>query len=228
MLSHMAGICVGEGHLAGQGVYAVRVFAEGEVVVPYELTALTRGEFLGLSEDERAAVHSYWGRRYLYPSPARYVNHSDSPNMYQDFERHCDVAIRPIAAGELLTIDAHQETDRELATFLEAGSAAFLAGDLATLGELLDEDVLLFSRGRTRTRGEVLDSLHRVHREKPCGGGLILRNVKWMIGTGRWEAVCSADYEASDVEGSSDGHLTALLKVIDGNWQVIYAHTSTT
>jgi len=223
----MAGIRVGEGGLAGRGVYAERSFAQGDVVVPYELAALTRGEFLELSHDERLAVHSYRGQRHRYSSPARYVNHSDSPNMCQDFERRCDVAVRPIAPGEFLTIDARQETDHELATFLEAGIAAFRTGDLATLGELLDEDVLVWQRGRSLTRRDFLDSLHDVLATNP-GGGLEVEGVKWMIGTGRWEATCSADYESSAVEGCGNGHLTALLKVIDGNWQIIYAHMSTT
>ena len=43
-----------------------------------------------------------------------------------------------------------------------------------------------------------------------------LDDVEWIVGTGRWEAVCSA------VDG--DRHLTMLLKVIRGNWQMVYQH----
>ena len=116
----MADVYIGEGALAGQGLYAARSFAEGEVVVSYSLRRLSREEFLALPETERLFVHSYGGERYMYPSPARYVNHSHSPNTYQDFESHCDIALRPIAEGELITTNATKETDRELTTFLAA------------------------------------------------------------------------------------------------------------
>lgn len=39
---------------------------------------------------------------------------------------------------------------------------------------------------------------------------------EWELGTGRWEALCSAD--------TDPGHLTLLLKVVAGNWQVRYLH----
>ena len=65
-------------------------------------------------------VHSSGGRRYLYPPPAKFVNHADDPSCFEDFDRCCDVALRDIAKGEPITIDATQETMRELATFLDA------------------------------------------------------------------------------------------------------------
>lgn len=65
---------LGKGNLGGRGVYASRAFEEADVVVSYDLRPLTGHEYLALSEDERRFVHSYWGERWLYPSPARYVN----------------------------------------------------------------------------------------------------------------------------------------------------------
>lgn len=38
-----------------------------------------------------------------------------------------------------------------------------------------------------------------------------------MIGSGRWEALCSARSGAAD-------HITVLLKVLAGNWQIVYLH----
>jgi len=67
-------VYLGKGNLGRRGVYASRAFEEADVVVSYELRPLTGHEYLALSEDERRFVHSYWGERWLYPSPARYVN----------------------------------------------------------------------------------------------------------------------------------------------------------
>jgi ketosteroid isomerase-like protein len=228
----VADVYIGTGSLAGRGVYAARAFAEGEVVVPYRLRQLTRDEFVALSESEKLAVHSYFGTRYLYPSPARYVNHSDSPNMVEDFDRDCDIALCPIAAGEFLTVDATKETDRELATFLQTYEAAVNCADVQGLGQLVcDDAVLWWMRGRDAyTKDQMIDALRRVREERTQDLRLVLRDVRWMIGTGRWEAVCSADYEIEHGPFPSDrfvsGHMTAVLKVIEGNWQIIYQHLS--
>nr|BFE61402.1 hypothetical protein GCM10020063_059280 [Dactylosporangium thailandense] len=45
-----------------------------------------------------------------------------------------------------------------------------------------------------------------------------LHDVEWLIGTGRWEALCSAR--------CGGHHLSMLLRVVAGNWQVVYQHTA--
>jgi hypothetical protein len=224
MLTWMSHVHLGEGSLDGRGLYASRSFEEGEVVVSYELRRLTRGEYSALPEDERLFVHSYWGERWLYPTPARYVNHADTPNTWQDFDRQCDIALRRIEAGELITTDARKETDRELETFLRAYETAVNGNQLQRLEALVDDGAF----GWVETRGEVdkvgiveapLDAA--IDRDTdPC---LTVRNPKWIIGTGRWEAVCSYD---CDTPFHSGGHVTDVLKVVDGNWQIIYRHES--
>lgn len=97
---------MGAGDLAGTGVYADRDFDAGEVVVRYQLQPLTIEEYEALPVGEEIFVHSYGGQRYLYPAPARFVNHSDDPSCYEDFEQGCDIALRPIAVGQPITIDA--------------------------------------------------------------------------------------------------------------------------
>ncbi|PRX16840.1 hypothetical protein CLV67_118171 [Actinoplanes italicus] len=194
---------LGPGGLAGTGVYAARDFAVGEVVVDYELQPLDEAGYLALPPGEHLFVHSYGGRRHLYPAPARFVNHADDPSCYQDFDRGCDVALRPIARGEPITIDATQETARELSTFLDA----YRGRDLAPL---VDSEAVLWLSGRVfRGREAVVAVLF--DEPEPA-----LDAVEWMVGTGRWEAACSA------VDG--DRHLTMLLKVIRGNWQMVYQH----
>ncbi len=221
-------IHLGKGNLGGRGVYASRAFEEADVVVSYELRRLTRQEYLALSEDERRFVHSYWGERWLYPPPARYVNHADAPNTWQDFDRQCDVALRRIEPGELITTDARKETDRELATFLLAYETAVNANDVQKLEMLVDDGAF----GWMDVRGHV-DRLRIVEAlrdgARDAAVRFTTRDPHWIVGTGRWEAISSYDYDLR-VQASSNtrgaGHVTDVLKVIDGNWQIVYRHES--
>lgn len=201
---------IGSGKLAGRGVYAARGFAAGEVVIEFALQPLTREQFQALAPGEDLFVHSYGGRRWLYPPPARWVNHADEPSCYQDFDRCCDVALRPIDAGEPITIDATQETSRELSTFLEAYVEAQNQQDVQALRGLISSDAVLWQFGRA-TRGAELVAANLA--ENPAQA---LDNVAWQIGTGRWEALCSAEMRA--------GHASLFLQLLAGNWQLVYEH----
>jgi hypothetical protein len=208
------GVVIADGNLAGRGVYAARDFAAGEVAVGYQLRPLDEAEYLALPAGDDLFVHSFGGRRFLYPAPARFVNHSDDPSCYQDFDRCCDVALRPITTGEPITIDATDETARELATFLDAYRSAVGSGSRPLLGSLTDSEALVWLHGvAARGRGAVVTAL--LGSESAS-----LSSVEWLVGTGRWEAVCSAEV------GTADGgrHVTMLLKVVAGNWQVRYVH----
>lgn len=99
------GVTIGNGSLAGRGVYAAREFKKGEVVVKYNLKELTQAEYDALPESEKQFVHVHKGVIHLYSEPERYVNHSGAPNTYQDWERMADVALRDIRAGEAITTD---------------------------------------------------------------------------------------------------------------------------
>lgn len=100
---------IGKGNLAGKAVYAARDFVAGEIVVNYNLTALTNEQFNGLPESEKIFAHKQDGTIYLYDEPERYVNHSDDPNTLPDHDLHTDVAIRDIKKGEMITTDARQD-----------------------------------------------------------------------------------------------------------------------
>lgn len=206
------GVAVGDGNLDGKGVYATRDFAAGEPVVSYELVPLSREDFARLPAGEDLFVHSYGGRRWLYPPPARWVNHADEPSCFQDFARGCDTALRPIRAGEAVTIDACAETDYELSTFLDAYIGSRNARDTEALLELVDPQAVIWYRGR-RVGGH-----HAVVDALIADGPIRLGRVEWLIGTGRWEALCSAECR-DDLR-----HVTASLKVIAGNWQLVYEH----
>ena len=93
-----------------KGVFANRDFKKGEVVIRYSnLKQLTKKEFQNLSESEKQFTHKHWGVIYLYPSPARYVNHSTTPNTIQKLKRRYDVAIRDIKNGEEITTDSTKD-----------------------------------------------------------------------------------------------------------------------
>lgn len=105
----MNDVTVGKGNLGGKGVYAARDFKKGEVVIKYHLKPLTFQELKELPRDDYLATHTVNGQIYLYPEPARYVNHSEDPNVYNDHVRQADVALRGIQRGELITIDARND-----------------------------------------------------------------------------------------------------------------------
>ena len=92
-----------------KGVFANRDFKKGEIVIKYNLKPLTNEEFQNLPENEKQFTHNHWGIIYLYPPPARYVNHSSNPNTVQNLKEGYDVAITDIKKGEEITTDATKD-----------------------------------------------------------------------------------------------------------------------
>lgn len=99
-------VIVGKGKLAGKGVYANRDFKKGEVVIKYKLKPLTNQEYKSLPKSEKMFTHTHRGQIYLYSKPEKYVNHSKNPNTYQDHTNQCDIALKDIRKGEMITTDA--------------------------------------------------------------------------------------------------------------------------
>jgi len=102
-------VTIGKGTMSGKGLYAARNFKKGEVVITYELTPLTLAELKALPPEDYAATHTVDGQIYLYPQPARYVSHSEDPNVRNDHEQQADIALRDIKDGELITVDARYD-----------------------------------------------------------------------------------------------------------------------
>lgn len=102
----MSDVIIGKGNLAGKGVYANRDFKKGEIVIKYKLKPLAKDEFENLPDSEKEFTHTWWGVIYLYSEPERYVNHSKNPNTYQDHIDQCDMALRGIKKGQMITTDA--------------------------------------------------------------------------------------------------------------------------
>ncbi len=105
----MADIVIGKGNLAGKGVYANKDFKKGDIVIRYNLKELNKKEYNRLSKSEKMFAHNQGKKIYLYSEPEKYVNHSDNPNTIQDLKNKCDVAIRYIKNGEMITTDATKD-----------------------------------------------------------------------------------------------------------------------
>ena len=105
----MGDVVIGEGNLAGRGVYARRDFHKGEVVIKYNLTPLTQDEFEALPQEEKMFTHIHHNKVNLYGEPERYVNDSKDPNTRVDREILADVAIRDIKSGEMITGDSVED-----------------------------------------------------------------------------------------------------------------------
>lgn len=105
----MNDVIIGKGKLASKGVFANRNFKKGEVVIQYSLKSLTTEEYKSLPRNEKMFTHTQWGVIYLYSEPERYVNHSKTPNTYQDHHLQADIALRDIQKGEMITTDATKD-----------------------------------------------------------------------------------------------------------------------
>lgn len=105
----MSDVVIGKGKLAGKGIYANRKFFKGDIVIKYNLKLLTKDEWKLLPKSEKMFTHKHWGKVYLYSEPERFVNHSKTPNTYQDLEKQCDIALRDIEYGEAITTDATKD-----------------------------------------------------------------------------------------------------------------------
>ena len=103
------GVKIDDGNLSGKGVYATKDFEKDEVVVKYSLTTLSEDVYQQLPEHEKQFTHIHKGQIYLYSEPERYINHSDTPNTYQDLEVGADRALRCIQAGEMITTDSSKD-----------------------------------------------------------------------------------------------------------------------
>ena len=120
----------------------------------------------------------------------------------------------PITQGEPITIDATEETARELGTFLDAYQRALREGANNLLAALIDGAAVLWVAGRVvRGREAFIAAVSEA-------GLVALSEVEWLVGTGRWEALCSAQAETAH----GRRHQTMLLKVVAGNWQMTYHH----
>lgn len=94
-----------ESAIQGKGLYALRQFDIGEVVLKWDLSKTVAPEDVALMPlEERRYTHPLDRDRILIvQAPERFVNHScDNNTEVRDF---CDVAIKPIRVGDEITSD---------------------------------------------------------------------------------------------------------------------------
>lgn len=95
----------------GLGVFALKDFKIGDVLIKWNLKILTEQEFKNLPASEKYFTHKRKGKIYLYPDPERHVNRSAEPNAYPDFEFGADIALRDIKNGEEISIPKNASED---------------------------------------------------------------------------------------------------------------------
>ena len=96
---------VRESAIQGRGLYARRAFMPGEIVLRWDTShTILKEEWSSLPEDEKRYTHPLDDQNILIvQAPERFVNHSCGSNTeVRDF---CDVAVKPIAAGDEITSD---------------------------------------------------------------------------------------------------------------------------
>lgn len=99
-------VTISKGSMSGKAIYAARPFKKGEVVLTIDLKPISFKELKALSPDDYLAAHNLNGQIYLFGGGlARYVNHSDTPNVVLDLEKQADIALHDIAVGEKITAD---------------------------------------------------------------------------------------------------------------------------
>lgn len=108
----MPDIIVKDSKIHGKGVFALRDFKKGEIVIKWDIShILTPEQVEKLPKSEKDYVAFVDGIYIMMQSPAKYTNHLCDSNLYVD--NFCYVAKRDIKKGEELGEDyAEDETPR--------------------------------------------------------------------------------------------------------------------
>ncbi len=225
----MSDVTIGSGTHAGKGVYAGRDFDEGERVLAYNLQELSQAEFDALPDSEREWTHSFGGKIYLFPTLARYVNHSDDPSTLPDHTRNGNYALRPIKRCEAITIDNNVELQHELDTFLAAYETAANSRDFAKVESFIAADATFWFtnghfEGRVAIRRAFEDTWQNIQDES-----YTISNVQW-IARNYWVSSCTYEFTSDGhVDGKRQvykGHGTNVFVRRDGSWRIMHEHLS--
>ena len=92
----------------GRGVFAMRSFKKGEIVLKWKPVLLMESEFQQISNTEKPFVAQIGKKFYRLLDPIRHVNHSCAPNT-QPLKLGVDIAVRNIGKGEEITSDYLQK-----------------------------------------------------------------------------------------------------------------------
>lgn len=223
----MSDVRIGDGKLAGKGIYAAKDFEAGDIVKNWNLVRLSQEDFNQLPKSEHKFVHSFWGNMYLFPEPSHFTNHSATPNTKADFVKQCDIALRPIKKGEMITTNATKEISFELETFLKAYEKAANSCDFNNVARLIDDNaVFIFTNGMF----EGIEAIRKAFEDTWAK----IKNEKYSISDIVWtkkgyrNAICTYSFKSDGVVNGKrqvyEGFGENTLKRIDGNWQIVKEH----
>ena len=207
----MTNVTIGKGNLDDKGVFAGRDFKAGELVVPYNWQQISAEEFTWLeTAEQKLFVHSFWGKRYLFPEPARYVNHSATPNTSQDLYQQADIASKDIKKGQAITTDANLELKNEIDTFRDAFEDAFSKDDLPRLTELISQKAVLNLQGKSHHGPqEIYKALKDIQKDDAY---LQIHHATALGASYRHQLTTEPNQQING--------LTSLRR-LDGNWQIV-------
>src|SRR5680860_1658989 len=97
-------VIVKKSKIEGMGVFANRNFKKGEIIFKWGNIVLKEKEVKNLPKNEKGRVFLFNGEPHLQKPPARFINHSCSPNT-KVVNDSSDVAIKCIKKGEEITSD---------------------------------------------------------------------------------------------------------------------------
>ncbi len=98
------GVVVKKSKIDKKGIFAIKNFKRGEIVLKWNPKTLNKSEIDKLSNNEKNYLYKDNINKYfLVQPPERFVNHSCEPNTR--VKNNCDVAIMDIEKGEEITSD---------------------------------------------------------------------------------------------------------------------------
>lgn len=102
-VSDIIGVEVKPSSINRKGVFALRAFRVGEMILRWDLSIrIPKSEVNRVPDSERVYLHPYNNDSFiLMQIPYRYVNHSCDHNT--EVREFCDIAIRNIEIGEEIT-----------------------------------------------------------------------------------------------------------------------------
>jgi len=96
-------IIVKKSNIDKQGVFALKDFKKGEVVLKWSPKTLKKSEIDKLPEKDKHYVQKSGKKYFLMQAPEKFVNHSCNPNT--ETKNCCDVTLTDIKKGEEITSD---------------------------------------------------------------------------------------------------------------------------
>lgn len=96
-------VIIGPSQIHKCGLFAKKVIGPGELVVLWDKKELNQTEFERLTPEEKDYIDIQGEKIFLMGEPARYVNHSCSPNTIPG--KNGDISLRQINIGEEITTD---------------------------------------------------------------------------------------------------------------------------